>query len=67
MVRSRNLVFMRRVDRRKHRRIRVRVIVYGTFLALTLAACLLGLATNSHIEQVWEAHLQWLEAQHAAP
>ena len=67
MTRSRNPVFTRRVGGRKRRRIRVRVIVYVVFAALKLAAALAGLAVNRHIEQVWEAHWQWLEAQHAVP
>jgi ribose/xylose/arabinose/galactoside ABC-type transport system permease subunit len=58
---------MRRVGRRKRRHIRVRMVVYIVFAVLTLAAALAGLAVNHQVEQVWEAHWRWLEAQHAVP
>ena len=67
MARGRGPVFARRVGGRKRHRVRVRVIVYVVFAALTLTACLFGVAVNRHIEQVWEAHWRWLEMQHAVP
>ena len=66
MIRSRNLVFTRRVRGRKRHRVRLRVIVPVAFIALVLAASMMGLAVNRHIERVWDAHGRWL-AQHAAP
>lgn len=64
---TRGRVFTRRVGGRKRSRVRVRLMVYVAFAALTLAACLFDLAVNRRIEQVWEAHWRWLEQQHATP
>jgi len=62
MARGKAPVFARRVGRRQSR-VRVRWIVFAVFAALVLAASLAGLAVNKHVEQVWESHLRWLQAQ----
>ncbi len=52
---------------RKRRRARVRALVYLTFIVLIFAAALAGMVVNGHLEQVWQAHWQWLESQYATP
>ena len=62
MARGKSPVFVRRVGSRRSR-VKVRWLVCAVFLVLTLTASLAGLAVNRHVEQVWESHLRWLEAQ----
>lgn len=62
MARGKSPVFARRVGRRQ-RRVRVRWVVFAVFALVVLTASLAGLAVNRHVEQVWESHLRWLQAQ----
>ncbi len=65
MARPKNPVFVRRLGR-KRGRVRVGMMVYVTYIAVTMTAALVGLAVNRHIEQ-GETHAKWLAGQTAGP